>query len=113
MGEYAVDFTKDEIIIDGHKFVKTDLPGIFKCTDEYKIYGSDWATDVRNKDISVFVRVKGNKPYGVILYAYRFDNKYANELLNKDEVLHCDEDDHFHFFICAYNSTLDNIFLCM
>lgn len=113
MGEYNVDFTKDEIIIDGHKFVKTDLPGIFKCTDDYRIYGGAWSTDVRNKDISILVKVKRGCSWGFVLYAYRFDNVFIKELSKRVDSFECDSGDRFIFAICAYNSFFDNHSLCV
>ena len=55
MGEYSLSFTADEIIVDGHVFVKPKLPGIYKCTDKYFVYGSDWMRDERNKDLRILV----------------------------------------------------------
>lgn len=107
-GDYNLDFNSDRVIVDGHEFVPTRYQGIYKSIDNYEVVAGEWAEDERNKDVSFFGYRKIGKLKYKVLYAYRYDNQYQNELRNCDEVINCNPNqDEFLFAICIYNSSFD------
>ena len=74
MGIYEIDFAKDTIIVDGHICKETEYKGIYKVQDNYLIKDTDWASDMRNHNLTIVYLSDVGKDTNNIEYITRYDN---------------------------------------
>ena len=88
MGKYDVDFSKKEIIVDGHLCVETEYKGVYEVQGDFKVTIDMWFHNSLNRNLSALYVYNGDMDsLQSVLYVVRYDNDNMKRFINDKEKL--------------------------